>query len=31
MSVTGVAEEEERKKTLDDIINEYEEEDQIRS
>lgn len=30
MSVTGVAEEEERKKTLDDIINEYEE-DKIRS
>ena len=26
MSATGVAEEEERKKTLDDIINEYEEE-----
>lgn len=31
MSVTGVAEEEERKKTLDDIINEYEEENQTRS
>ena len=31
MSVTGVAEEEEREKTLDDIINEYEEESQTRS
>jgi hypothetical protein len=31
MSATGVAEEEEQKKTLDDIINEYEQEDQPRS